>query len=450
VTDLEQKGRQPMERSGFSESRKKIIGRFLYAVFPFLGWIVFFFPVLSGDSRVGHVNGLSAVLYFFLGQLGFYLLVKRLFREESVAYCASLIFLFSSVSLATAARYQSFLHFVPGVWFFFFLLAFGQTREKKYFLGLLFSGMVIMPTAQALYFLTAFLIFVFFFVVLFPREMKNFFSQTRVFVKRKKILSILCLMIFFAALINEIRVHNPGGGPAIPPVSYEMITDDGLSARMRFEEFFVRLGDIQYGNEGMLYISVAAFLILLLGAGLPLHRRTVLWTAVATMLLFLTLTKVTPVHRFFVKHFYYFRKMQHFYFFNPYVIMAAVLMVAEPLSVLLTQDIAGQTKWARALKLSGVLLIHAGFLFFLRIFEESIIFSTWVAIGLSAIYWGRRVFYPGLWRDGQWLLVLAILIQPAEVFWHYKEKAMESQISQTITARGPVALASPDTEGDRR
>jgi len=98
--------------------------------------------------------------YYFLGMVGFYLLAKRFFNNTSAAFSAYLLLMFSSLGTKIFDSYI-ILTFVPTVWFFFFLVAFVQAQEKRFFLGITFTTMILLTTYIPFYFLTIFLFFIF-------------------------------------------------------------------------------------------------------------------------------------------------------------------------------------------------------------------------------------------------------------------------------------------------
>ncbi|VAX36305.1 hypothetical protein MNBD_UNCLBAC01-2 [hydrothermal vent metagenome] len=133
-------------------------------------------------------------IYYLIGNLGFYFLAQRLFKEKRLAYIAFILLMFSSMGAALFQQMQIFFLFTAGVWFFYFLVGFAQTMEKKYFLGITFSSMVLVTTYMPFHFLTIFLIFILFFSIFYLKEFGRILKRSGGFISKNKILTIFCTM----------------------------------------------------------------------------------------------------------------------------------------------------------------------------------------------------------------------------------------------------------------
>jgi len=168
-----------------------------------------------------------AYLYFFsfywiLGTIGFYKLAQCIFKNQTFAFVAYLLLLFSSLGTRIFDSYI-ILVFVPMVWSFYFLVDFTTRPSKHCLLGLTFCLMILLTTYIPLYFAIIFLVFLIVFIPMYFHELKKIIGRVRGFLWDHKILTLLCvililisclpgLKIFLAAKNTEFVLPNRGYG----------------------------------------------------------------------------------------------------------------------------------------------------------------------------------------------------------------------------------------------
>jgi len=365
--------------------------------------------------------------YFFTGMYGFYLLSKRIYQNETAAFLALTILLFSSFSTNIFNDILVILMFVPAVWFFTFFISFIGKQERVYFLGMTFCAMMIAVTYIPFYFITVFLFVVIGFGLIHFRKLIDIFGIFYRFALKENFFvsgCTLCLLLalipgllwYQASLQGDFVMSWRAGEPAsnAAAMSYEGIARSGIAGPITLSGL---ISDLDYIRAGSFFVPIFAFIILLLGVIVPITGRLILFLFVGTVLLLISLADVTPVHRFLFEHaviFKYFRNLHY------------LLWLALPFYTLFA---VGQFKYlleffkvpeGRLAKFLFVSAVHAGFLFFLLNMER-IITSSFLVVILSYAYFSALIFsrHRGEGRLLMTCLLLIVVLQPLEVYYHF-------------------------------
>ena len=403
------------------------------------------------------------VAYYFFGLMGFYLLAKRIFRDEwpsqeapamtpnkgigggAFAYLALILLMFSTQGALLFNDVMIIFIFVPTAWFFYFLVTFTETHHKRDFLGLTFVVMMIATTNLPFYFLTLFLAFLICFCILFFRDLKSILPGYFKFLMGHKILVVFCLLSFGMSLVPELLWYKAatngeyvfnwrGVSPMssnVADLTLEAINRSGIVGVISLAGLF---SGLNYSvHVGFPYIPIFAFLILLLGSAVPVSKRLVLFLSASLLVFLISLGSLTPIHRFLYHHVFFFRLFRNLQFLVWLSVPGLVLFLTEQCRLLLSYSPRTvREKWVVFLY---VVMIHAGFAFFLCQMGNVIASSFWV-VGLSflffLLYFGGCL-HPNVFKGERghstvmlFFFLILVAVQPLEVF-HYLVRNSKGQ-----------------------
>jgi len=399
-------------------------------------WGMFFLQLAGVDSYQAFIG--VAFLYFLLGQFGVYGLARAVLKDRRAAYGAFLLSLFSSAGMTVGVQYHMVLLFVPVVWLAFFLCRFYQKGTVRYALGAVFFSILILTTYLPLYALVVFLGAGLALLLTAPSVVLNYGRRCRSFALRNRLFSAgMILAVLFSTLPGLLAYNSIQRKEVVVPFrhqghqvfnqglaypDYAAFTDGALAARMSLRDFYADLNELNYGNEGILYLGNWAFLVLLLSLPNRVTRRGLFFAVLSLFLSLLTLEKATPVHKFLFQHVFIFRLIRNMHFFNPFLLTAFILLVSEQFRNLLWE---GLDLPSRHWRVAYIFLIHMAAGLFL-LWQSVIHTTTLIVILLSLVFWIRRtvekageVLSPVAWA----LLVGGVLFQPLEVIGHYQHNA---------------------------
>ncbi len=366
-----------------------------------------------------------AISYFFIGLIGFYLLAKRIFKDRLLACCAFVLFLFSSEVAPIFNNFCIALLVVPAVWFFYFLVAFAQEPDQKFFLGLVFSVMILAITYMPFYWLTVLIFFLISFIVLYPKETKTILGRWMNFIVRNKLIVLFGVLAIGLAMIPGILWycsaqrgdfvfswrHAGAEDPNAASVNIETINAGGIIAPYIFKSLFSHLDQADL----FFYIPGVCFVILALAVLNRLNRVSIILFVVGFIIFLITLADLTPVHRLLYQSVYFFRLFRNIFYFLYMAIPVFILFCVEQLRLLFNnQPIDTKTK---IYKLGGIFLLHLGFLWFLYR-QEDIIPSFYITVGLSFIFFAS--YYLGWIKRERPVfaatLIILLVLSPVDVF----------------------------------
>ena len=302
----------------------------------------------------------TIMIYFLLGQIGFYWLAKAVLKDRGAAYIAFLLSLFSSAGLIEISQFNILLIYVPAVWFFYFLVRFYQRKSVSSWIGMTFTLMIIFCAYLPFYFLTVLGLVILIFILInwhgswaFIVELFRFCrAHSRIVILSFVVLvtsAIPILLAYQSTVIHEVvfpcRQEGEGiftRGAALS--SYKSATDGGLSRRMSFDELFFNLDQLIYGNEGFFCVSGLAYLISLLGAFNKINRRIVFFMLLGAGIFVLVMSNATPIYQFLFEHIVFFRLFRNIHFLLPFLLAAFILLTAEQARLILTwkKEVFGQ------------------------------------------------------------------------------------------------------------
>ncbi|HLF18686.1 MAG TPA: hypothetical protein VI749_07330 [Candidatus Omnitrophota bacterium] len=381
-------------------------------------------------------------VYYFLGMVGFYLLAKRLVKDERAAFLGFLLLLFSSLSTMLFFSYIQLI-FVPYFWFFYFLVAFTQEPKQVHAWGLTFSSMVILTTYIPFYFITIFVTFLILFVFFYMKSLRTIFSRYGQFAGKNRFVAFLCCLFILLSLIPGYRLYKDAasGELALPArqqeaqggniftVSERNIAGGDITSQVYFDKLFSGHDEMELG---VAYVPVFAYLVLLLGLGTTLNKKMVFMAVWAFIILLIGLTTTTPLYDFLMEHVFYFKYIrQSYYFFWVLVLPVFILLLSEQFRQLLAFE-AHRRKDA---VLAGlyVFLIHAVFAVFLFL-QKGVSITSYATVFLSFVWcslYVRRTANAGLekfFSPRNLLISLIILvgIQPLQTYLFVSRNAFHA------------------------
>ncbi len=366
--------------------------------------------------------------YYFLGMFGFYYIAKRLFSHTYLAFCAYLLLM--SSSLATTL-FGSFVMLVltPSIWFFFFLLDFYTTPNKRSFLGMTICLMIIAITYIPFYFLTTLIVFIFCFSLFYfsciPRALYIFFG----FIARNKWFSLMCVLFLLLAivpgllfyvqgyqseLVLPVRTHN-ALSTHMAEVGLQSNAVGGIATQNILKDLFTNYESMLLGK---VYISIWVHLLFLLGLiAAKRSPRLMLLALWGVIIYWISLYDATPIYKFLYEHILFFKYFRNFQFFIWLTLLPVyVLVCVEHLKLILEEFEEKKIKPP----IYGLLVFLAHLGFGVILFKSHAGICEWMICGLSVLFF-LNVFSGFKLIKHQWLyffLLLLIGIQPLIVYAH--------------------------------
>ncbi len=381
----------------------------------------------------------SITLYFWVGQLGFYLLAKRILKNSSAAYSAFLLFLFSSLSLSVYAQFHPPLLYIPGIWFFYFLFSFLQKPAVFSWLGIIFSAAIILTSYLPFYFLTVFLILMPLVIIFYFSAAKEVVLSTMRFVQTHIVMVVVSLGVLVLSfmpgflayqstahqeIVAPFRNEDVNQKTGVYFNNYERIAKNGFSGRMDLEDLYSNFDLVQYGDDCFFYVSLFIYIVLILGAAVRINKVLAICALTALPLFFLMMTSAAGFHRFLFEHVSYFRLIRNMHFFLAFFIAAVVLLASEQMRVFFNnrKSLVGKK---RALFLFFVLIVHFGLgIFLLR--QTHVAYFSYATLAFSLLFWLLFIFdHTGKNEAGLTvLLFLSIIFQPMQVIADHNQRGI--------------------------
>ncbi len=390
---------------------------------PFI-WIIIIFNKIGIPYNIAYLLFLSC--YYFFGMVGFYLLAKRIIKDSAIAFLAYLLLMFSSLGTRMFDSYI-LLTFVPMVWFFFFCVAFCQNPQRFYFLGLIFSLMILFTTYIPFYFITIFLTFLISLVILYFAQLKEIAAKALFFIKGNKGFVILCCLFFFISLwpgclfykeaqkgeMVFFERHSTSSVSNQVSVGIETVTSWGIEEDIAYASAFT---DLKRFKFAILYISFFAYLIFLLGIITDVNRKILFLFVWAGLLILITTPRLSGIYDYLYQHVFYFKYFRNLHFFLWLVLLPIfILFLSGQLKNLLSFQ--PKTKTGRIGFLTFITLVHAGFLYFIYS-QGSNIASSYAVVILSWLF--LTLYFLGRIKTCYLpiIFLVIVIIQPLEVY-HY-------------------------------
>ncbi|MBF0569160.1 MAG: hypothetical protein HQL18_00060 [Candidatus Omnitrophica bacterium] len=370
---------------------------------------------------------LTQSLYFLLGAVGFYLLVRAIYRDERVAFSAFLLFLFSAMGTRIFDSYMC-LVIVPTVWFFYFVYSFLSLPGRRSFAGLCLSLMIAFNTYIPLFFLTIVLAAGIFWAFLFPRELLGSLRRVAVFCLKQRLFCALMVFLLVLAFIPPIAffLEAARGGLAMPErhgasgMGHVLGVDTkllywGVMEDLYFTSFFL---DLTKFRLALVYVPLLSVFLWAGGALCRINRRIVLYFMIGIFFLLLGTPLAAPLYHFLYQHVFYFKYIRNLHFFLWFILLPLfILIAAEFLSQLLKLRIdTTLRRWAAVIV---VVALHAGCLAWILARGDGIP-TTFFVIGASLALGLWYTLGPGSLKGWVlWLTLLCVIApQAVQVFYY--------------------------------
>lgn len=365
--------------------------RFIGEFNPFL-WVYAVLRWLHISSPVAFL--LYCFVYFQAGVIGFYFLAYRFFHDRWLALLSAVLFMFSSHTFVMFNNYCVNLIIIPVIWFFYYLLAFGQEPRRHFFLGWMFSSAIIAMTYMPFYFLTLCLPFVLGMAILYFKETKDFLGKTGRFILGNRIFSSLSFVFlalasvpalawFWASSQGETILswrHQGSSSAHTASMGANVIQGSSFNELMSLRALFPSVDDWHFF---VFFLSIFIAVALLLSLINKINRRQILLMLVGVWLFLIALGEFTPVHPFLFKHIFIFRLFRNLIYFIYFLIPVLILFTIEQLRLLISSS--RKSRVGKAGMLVYVWLVHACLLMILL--KSGKPFSaSYLALGLSVLF----------------------------------------------------------------
>ncbi len=387
------------------------------------------------------------VVNFFLGAVGFYFLAKSFIKDEGAAFLAYVLLLFSGVGTVMFTQLNMLLIFVPGVWFFCFLTRFAQRFRVGDFLALTLSSMVLGTSYMPFHFLTVWGVLTLFCLCLYWKKINRFVYDVRSFVENNFIITLICVVALAVSLVPFILYKTSHQEIVTPArhcvdknmeecyrdtmnnelgLSYKEITNFGtLGERVSLRSLFTHLDKVSFGAEGLFYLPIICYLLLLMSAAIRLQRRAVLLILTGAVIFLISLGDATVIYPFLFKHIAFFRYFRNLFFFMIFLLPMGILLAALQFKFL--AEVSIDSMQDRRVMFFTVSAVH--FIFFVFLLQLTAVLTiSLVTVFLSWVLFISYYFaIPGRYSSGRGILltvlVVLALLEPLRVFYFYNRNA---------------------------
>jgi len=345
---------------------------------------------------------LFIVGYSLIGVWGFALLAKRIFNNELLTFCATLLLLFSSFTATVFNDIAIMFLIVPYIWFGYFAVSFGQEPKRSACLGMGLTLAVILTTYFPFYFVTALAVFCLIAGIVYAGQLRGVTRKPLNFIRANKVFFALCVLLvcvfalpglwaYLDSASGEYVVawrHSGSNAKSVVGMTDEVSGRGGLVGPYSFYAMFFDQMDIEFG---LLYIPLFGFLMLIVSAWSRMSRRALVFLLTGTVLVLIGMTHGTPLYGLLYRYVFYMkyiRNLQYMLWFAfPFFILWAVDMLRSWMDEPLT---ATSKKWLTQI---WVLIGHVGGWIFLS--QEPTGWPAQATIVLSFVFfsglvWGKR------------------------------------------------------------
>lgn len=386
-------------------------------------------------------------LYYLLGIAGYYLIVKRILKDELIAFLACLLLMFSSLG---TRPFDSFLlfSFVPLVWFFYFLIVFCQEFTKHAFIGIIFTLMILFATYLPFYFLSTIFIFLIWYGIFYFKNFRPAWRGFVSFVSGHKLLSSFCLLALIISLLPSLLFfreilrgeivfperHYYGSSSNMLEVGYKTVTDWGMEEDIAYSGAYSNLTKFHFA---IFYAPLFTYVVFLCGLITAVHKRLIFLFCWGISI-FVLFSSNTPVFEFLYQHLFYFKYFRNLHFFLWLVLLPLVIFIlADQMQSFL--KFSPESRERRISLFFFLVLAHAGILYY--IYDQKQGIATSYAVTLLSFILFLLYFYGGLKRKNLVFVLLilsVVVIQPVEVY-HYLQKNSERK-GQPYTFDHPYSM----------
>ena len=373
--------------------------------------------------------------YFFLGMVGFYKLALEISKDKNSALLAFVFLSFSSLGTRVFDSYVM-MFMAPTIWFFYFLFVFGRTMQKYALGGMAFCVMLLMTTYIPFYFIVIALTFALFFILIFPKESKDFLLRLIRFAFNNPFFFLLCLTGVVVSCVPGLMFFKQAGQGdfAMPLRHFDSVAQNVLSVKSDVTTYWAIPEDLLYSlfyledlrlfDFAVFYVPVLSVIFLIIGLVTPLDRKIVFMFVWAFFLFLMGSPYLVPLYDFLNQHVFFFKYFRNLHFFLWLVILPLfVLFVVEQIRRFLSM--ANNLGQRRKLALCFVVLIHVALAVFLA-WRDSFNYSTWAVLTTSLLIfvffvWGRLP----VWLFYGFCFAL-VAVEPVEAYHHLSRNALKN------------------------
>ncbi len=391
--------------------------------------VILIFKTIGIPYTLSYLWFLAA--YYFLGMIGFYLLMMRIYKDQRIAFIGFLLLLFSALGTRLFDSYMMLVT-VPLIWFFYFLTAFCQQPKKHLLLGMTLAFAILATTYIPFYFLMFLCVFILCYSLLYWHELKAIALRLREFLRAHQLLVALCLLMALLVFIPMLLfIKQSSASIALPgrhgiDVASHVLTVPvqtlkwGVIEDLLYSSYFSNLHRYKFA---IVYVPFFAVLCLALGLFCRMSRRLLLFFICAFILFCAIVPHGLPFYDLLNKHLFFMKYFRNLHFFLWFVLIPLfVLLVVENLRSFF--ELKHDTYGRRWLITTYVIAVHIAAFVFIW-WRGDVTLSTSVMLALSLIFigawiWGKLnnpAFFYGL-------VSLMIIAQPLEGYWYLAKKAI--------------------------
>jgi len=396
--------------------------RFMGEFNPFL-YIILLLKTFGMSFPLAFISYLF--IYYLFGIFGFFLLALRLFRNYQLSVISASLLIFSALGVCFLQQMTILLICVPAVWFFFFLIGFSKNPQRKDFLGITFSSMIMATTYMPFHFLTIFLSFLVVFVAVCFRDISEIIKKWLQFFKTDKWTVFFCVLSLGISLVPSLVWYvessdkqyvlqmgrDAGHEQHQAAVSPQGINLSSLTSEWSLIEIF---SNLDLGNQQFSYVSIFVYLMICLSIINKGGKKQVVLLGTGFLVFLIALADVTPLQPFLYRHVHFFKLFRNYFYFLPLLIPIIILFSVEQLKLFL--KIKPKTGVQKFWLIVFLVCVHGTFMIFLY-FQENIVWSSYAAVILSFICFTFYFLRNSSLQNPLFFIVFltAVLIQPLEV-----------------------------------
>lgn len=301
-----------------------------------------------------HAFILTIVLYFWLGCIGMYALMRHFFQAPFTAYLGYILFLFSGLGMTVFTQVTMVFIFVPTVWFFYFLVRFFHCGRMSALLGAAFAVMIALTTYIPFYFVIVTSVAAGLSAILYPRVWGELVRKTSGAARRYPSVFIFAgigiAIALLQGVLNWMFLKADFDSLARPAImTYKMVKNSGIhideiardtslfhallwpvniSILSQARDIFT-LTEIFSTDQRIFYAPVLTHLIIFAACFVRLNRRMVLWGGCAFILFLMALAGLTPVYQTLFENVKFFSMFRNIFFLTPFIIGAYIFLGLE-------------------------------------------------------------------------------------------------------------------------
>lgn len=378
------------------------------------------------------------IMYYFTGIIGFYLLAKKIFQNQHLAFIAAVLFLFSSLGTRLFDSYFLFTT-IPMIWFFYFFLSFLSTPRKHLLMGVTFTSMILLITYIPFYFVNILATFVITAFLINLKKIRTIMIGVFSFCKSNRLFCLLCVFFVMISLIPGYQFFQSSkkGEFVLPQRSYNVDLEEGVSSlsvdietikKWGIEEDFASgsylpnsyFSDLRNIKFAVLYLPSFIFIIAFLGMFTRINRTVMFCFLWAALIYVISSPKIGPIYEFLYDHLFYYRYFRNLHFFLWMIIVPIfVIFIVEQFKNIIYAE--QNSRKPVLMDLILIFLVHVIYLIFVLVKGYALI-TTYFVILASSVFFSlirlRKISFEQ--PLAVYFLLGIILIQPLEVFYYFQ------------------------------